>query len=232
MECLLCRDNGKIGGCPKCGKHLNLKGNNEIKVTNKEINKLCIPKNYVNSKWNSLILKQDYNDYSEDSKFKNYVQQLDACINIFKKGELPKISALISSPIGYGKTTWAYNCMIEAMRHNYTVAPLIATTQMRRMMITASERPDWYNSYSDYSYMEYLTADTLFVYIPTEYAFAYETIVDLVNTRSRLEKPTFFLSNYTIRELISHDKKSMLLKLLNGGSNVDPLKYLISIEFI
>lgn len=234
MECLMCRDKGKLGGCPRCGKVLNLKGNDEQHLKASEMTRMCIPKNYLKNEWNSLILEKDYVQFCDDAKFKFYLQQLNKCYTMLKEGEIPNISALVTSPIGFGKTTWAYNCMIQAKQHNYSIVPLIDTSQMRRMLLTATERPEWSNSLAGYGYNEYLTSDFLIVQVAMgpEYVYAYETIVNLVNSRSRIGKPTIFISNYSVRELISQDKKKILLKLLNGGTNVDPLKYLINIEFI
>lgn len=233
MECLLCRDNGKIGGCPKCGKEYALLGNDKIKTPIGVIRDLGVPKHYLKEKWNSVILRQDHEVYIDDADFDNYVNQLDACINILKEGRLPVMSALVTSPIGYGKTTWAYNCILEANSHNFTTVPLVDTGQLRRMFLTASENPSWVNKFANHNYNDYLYADLLIACVSNgpEFIYAYETIVNIVTIRSRLEKPTIFLSNYSANELMKEDKRRQLYKLLSGGTNVDPYRYLVNIGF-
>lgn len=233
MECLMCRDKGKIGGCPKCGKVLKLVGNDEIKLPTGVTKDLGVPRHYYKEPWNSVILRQDHENYIDDKDFDLYVNQLDTCLNILKDGRLPQMSALVTSPIGYGKTTWAYNCILEARAHNYSTVPLIETSQLRRMFLTASENPTWSNKFSGFSYNDYLSADLLIAFVTNgpEFIYAYETIVNIVTIRSRFEKPTIFLSNYSASELIKEDRRKQLYKLLNGGTNVDPYRYLINIEF-
>lgn len=230
----MCRDKGKIGGCPRCGRELNLTENTDSQVPAQDIKLLGIPKYYVSNKWDPAILVNDHGAYCDDVDFNKYVDNLNICYHDLSAGKLPKISALISSPVGYGKTTWAYNCMLQAKANNFTVAPLVDTAQIRRLLLIATERPEWHNTINGFSYNEFINSDFMIVCISTgpEYVYAYETIVNLVNIRSRNDKATLFLSNYSIRELVSQDKKQLLIKLLNGGTNVDPLKYLKKIEFI
>lgn len=233
MNCLFCRDNGKIGGCPECGKEYVLLGNDKTKLSTSVAKNLGIPKHYLKEKWNSLILRQYYNQFIDDADFDNYVNQLDTCIKILREGKLPQMSALVTAPIGYGKTTWAYNCIIEASSHNYSTVPLVDTGQLRRMFLTASENPGWVNKFAGYNYNEYLYADLLIACVSDgpEFIYAYETIVNVVTIRSRLEKPTIFISNYGVNELMKEDRRKQLYKLLNGGLNVDPYRYLVHIGF-
>lgn len=235
MDCLFCRDNGKVGGCPKCGKELNLIGRNSIdKINTSTITEFKIPKHYASNPWNALILKQDKSMYCDDPAFNNYVDQLTKCYEIFQSGKLPKVSALVSSPMGYGKTTCFYNCLIEAVRHAYDIVPIIDTSNLRRLLTISSERPEWSNTYLGYSLESYLNSDILIVSVTQgpEYIYAYETIINILDIRSKRDKATIVLSNYTINELSGYDKRQYLKCLLQGGINVDPFRYLVPIEFI
>jgi hypothetical protein len=230
----MCRDVGKVGGCPRCGRVLNLKSTDKIHISAKTAEMSGIPKHYLTNTWDSTILKKDHEQYCDDVDFNAYVNNLDACYKGLCEGRLPKISALIASPFGYGKTTWAYNCLLQAKANGFTIAPLVDTAQVRRLLLIATERPEWHNMINGCNYNDFVNADLMIVCISTgpEYVYAYETIVNLVNMRSRIGKATLFLSNYSIRELIGQDKKMMLIKLLNGGTNVDPLKFLKKMEFV
>lgn len=234
FECIVCRDKGRKGGCPKCGRERPILANEfDEKVSRKDLDDLSIPLHYYKNRWDKNILINDRADFSEDDMFINYVKQLDACYSMIDKGELPNISVLVTAPAVYAKTTWAYSCIIRAREYGYNVVPIIDTAQMRRMLVINSERPTKENTYLGYSLSDYLDSDMLFLLVNrgTEYVYAYETIVNILDIRSRRSKPTLIISDKSLRELSAFDKNKNLYNLTQGGSNVDPYRYAVLIEF-
>lgn len=234
FECLVCRDKGREEGCPKCGRETRITGNEVSRdITLTELNRMQIPRHYTKKKWDPLILKEDHSDYIDNIDFNNYVGQLNRVLEHLEKGGTIPNSAIITAPMGSGKTTWAYNCMLELLKNNIQVPPLISTSQLKAMQTKAYERPTWQNKWQDFTYIEYIEADVLFVAVTKgpEYVYATRLLIDIVDIRSRMSKPTVILSDWSITNLISSDKTGMLYSMLKGGTNVDPYKYLTNIKF-
>lgn len=234
FECLLCRDEGRYGGCPKCGKEKNLMSLTKVKkATCSDGRDLKIPNHYIKNRWDESILYKDRSEYYDDESFENYIKQLTGCYNIIKEGNNIELSALVSAPIGFGKTTWAYSCILAAMEHGLKVVPMIDTSQLRRLLTLYSERPSKENTCNGFSVEDYLESDLLILTVTKgpEYVFAYETIYQVLDMRSRNSKPTLIISDRSLRELIKFDKNNILYSLVHGGTNADNYKYAILIEF-
>lgn len=234
FECKVCRDKGRIGGCPSCGKQKGFLANEQDgNITRKDLNDLSIPLHYYNNRWDKNILINDKYEYADDQHFMNYIQQLDTCYKIIDEGGLPKISALVCAPQVYGKTTWANNCLIRAKERGYKVPPIIDTMQIRRMSLLNTEKPNKDNKYLGYSFNQYIESDLMVLMVTrsSEFVYAYETIVNILDIRSRMSKPTLIISDRSLRELSSFDKNRQLLNLTNGGTNVDAYRYAVLIEF-
>lgn len=233
FECLICRDLGRTGGCPSCGKEKPLIENEKVKSINlSKLSNLGISKHFHESRWNQSILFNDRSDYYGNEKFIDYCNKLTDCYNILKDGKMIRMSALVSAPPAFGKTTWANSCILEAYENGFKVAPIIDTSQLRRMITINSEKPKAPNNYMGYTYSDYIESDLMFLLVTRgpEYVFAYETICNVLDLRSRMSKPTIILSDRSIRELCIYDKNLYLKTLLHGGTNVDPFRYAISIE--
>lgn len=234
FKCVLCRDKGREEGCPSCGEVTKITSHIKFRdVTLVEMGRMHIPQHYIGNVWDSLILKEDYREYCNEIDFTNYTNQLDKVYKHLVNGGTIPNSAVITSPMGYGKTTWAYNCIIELLKNGFKVPPIISTSQLKTMQTKAYERPTWHNKWNDYSYSEYVEADVLFITVTKgpEYVYATRLLIDIVDTRSRISKPTVILSDWSIGSLINTDKTGMLLTMLRGGTNVDPYKYMTNIQF-
>ena len=234
-QCDFCRDKGRVGGCPKCGKELDILARDELKAEPiEDIEKLGIPEHYLNNEWNADILYNDHDDYIDDSDFMRYVAQLNKLYEHLKNGGVVKNSALVSTPIGYGKTTWVYNCILQLVKHGYKVPPLISTSKIKVMSTLAQERPTWRNEYMGYSYNTIIESDVLFMSVTKslEYVYAPRQIIEIVDMRANMVKPTLIISDWSARSLLKVEETGMLESMLRGGTNVDPNKYLIRIEFL
>ena len=233
-RCFKCNSEGLIGGCPDCGQEMLLGVRYKEKdITNKELDNLLVPRFYKSNRWNITTLKEHYIDYVGGYDFDRYCEQLEKGYKIFSSGALPNTSMLICSPIGYSKTTWAYSCIIKAYEHQYNVTPVIDSSQLKRLLVTASEKPSRTFVHDGFNLQQYLSSDILFVTVTKgpEYVYAFEVIIQILDIRSRLDKPTIILSDYSQRDLIVFDHRRMLERLITAKGTINPYKYPASIAF-
>ena len=152
-------------------------------------------------------------------------QTLTKIDGIFKEGGIPNKSVYIIAPPGYSKTVFAYSCMQHALANGYSVAPLIDTIELKRLLVLASEKLD-YKLYGRFSYDDYMSSDVVFVTVThTYYRYdAYSVLDELINRRARLGLATFVLSRYSLKTLYKWDKLGSLDSLKNSSSK-DGRKY-------
>lgn len=234
FKCALCRDEGTEEGCSRCGKVKTeelLSARKDISLAN--IKSVHIPTHYLNSNWDETILIKDKDAYTGDETFNTYLKQLSMVYRHLETGGLMRNSALIASPIGFGKTTWAYNCMRELIKSNYNICPLLDTSQLKSLQTLYYEKPTWTRDWCGYTYTDYINSDVLFISVTKspEYIYAARLIIDIVDTRSKLSKPTIVLSDWPISSLQKSDSTGMLTSMLRGGSNANPYKFLIPVTF-
>ncbi len=235
FKCVFCRDLGKPDGCPKCGKikeKVDIRPE-EMNIDYREISKNLVPTFYLDNKWNDSNLREDYQDYIGDPHFERYLSQLNDVYNHLKNGGIVKNSVLVTSPMGYGKTTWVYNCILELKKHGYNVAPLINTNELKCMMQLHHEQPTWQNRHKDFTYGEYINSDVLFLSVSKgdDYVYAPKTIIEILDTRSQLSLPTIIISNWSEFKLCKADATGMFKRLISTGSRRDNCKYLTTVTF-
>lgn len=90
------------------------------------------------------------------------MDQLEKINNIFVEKLLPQKSAFIIAPAGYSKMTFAYSCMQRALDAGFSVAPLLDTVELKRVLVLASENVH-YKIDGRISYDDYIMADICFV---------------------------------------------------------------------
>lgn len=217
--------------CPECGRtygafSVTSHTAEDIQVLTAKAEDLCIPKHYVGIPWNKEIILKDKKELTSDLHFKHFINQLEKINSIFRTGAIPAKSAIIFAPPGFSKLTWAYSCMQEALAHNHTVAPILDTREIKRLLILASERP-WYKLYDKIVYDEYIMSDVCFITVTkTEYfQEAYQVILEILDVRARKGLPTFIISRYSLDSLSKRDYAGHTKELLNRSNNVDVLKY-------
>lgn len=185
--------------------------------------------------WNRRILENDNTEKLpekfdiagryNDRLFVRFLDQLTKIDGIFKEGGIPNKSVYIIAPPGYSKTVFAYSCMQHALANGYSVAPLIDTIELKRLLVLASEKLD-YKLYGRFSYDDYMSSDVVFVTVThTYYRYdAYSVLDELINRRARLGLATFVLSRYSLKTLYKWDKLGSLDSLKNSSSK-DGRKY-------
>lgn len=205
-HCLVCRDRGMPGGCPSCGRK-NDSRPEQIAVTEEILLDHSIPEQYKGIMWNETILRKDYQTLNESAGFNAYVSKLSRVYDIFEKGGIPKTSIVIMAPRRYGKMTWAYSCMQQALIHGYSVAPMLDNTQYSRLNILCSERPNSrYIRRLGYQIEDVDFADIVFMTVDKmNWAGAFRVFDSLIDKRTRLGKPTFIISRFSMIEMTRAD---------------------------
>ena len=218
--------------CPTCGAQYKLrqpKSKIEIQGETEKVKELTtflnIPKNYQNILWSKSTLLNCHKDSIHNGKFMTYLDQLDKIHNYFAQGLLPSKSAIICSNIGMSKQTLAYSAMQLALKAGHTVAPLLDTVDVHRLLALASTKPN-YKIYNKFSFDDYIAADVCFVKVThiEERWSAYLTILDLMEKRARLDKPTIFLSDYPLKEITRFDTNHILARVIDEQKG-DDFKY-------
>lgn len=234
--------------CPECGhaqagsdsklsqmsSFSQVKANTETTLVEEGSAEIVQPA-YKGIFWNRRILENDNTEkLSEkfdiagrynDRLFVRFLDQLTKIDGIFKEGGIPNKSVYIIAPPGYSKTVFAYSCMQHALANGYSVAPLIDTIELKRLLVLASEKLD-YKLYGRFSYDDYMSSDVVFVTVThTYYRYdAYSVLDELINRRARLGLATFVLSRYSLKTLYKWDKLGSLDSLKNSSSK-DGRKY-------
>ena len=170
--------------CPECGhapagsdsklsqmsSFSQVKANTETTLVEEGSAEIVQPA-YKGIFWNRRILENDNTEKLpekfdiagryNDRLFVRFLDQLTKIDGIFKEGGIPNKSVYIIAPPGYSKTVFAYSCMQHALANGYSVAPLIDTIELKRLLVLASEKLD-YKLYGRFSYDDYMSSDVVF----------------------------------------------------------------------
>lgn len=193
-------------GCPKCSKSTAQRPAVST-VSEALIESIAVPEQYKDSHWNEKIIREDYLGLAESPGFNSYLQKLSRVHEIFAGGDIPRQSLIVMAPRRFGKITWAYACMRQALDHGYTVSPLLDNTQYLRLNVLCSERPNSrYIKKLGYQIEDIDFADVVFITVDkANWACSFRTIDALIDKRSRLGKPTFVISRFSMVEMTRSD---------------------------
>lgn len=207
-RCLECGGKGKKGGCPTCGKHLDISTMpvQEAEAKRNKYIKKCmyasIPNEYIGMNWDANFLIANHPDRANDLTFTEGVKSMEIFHKKFIQGEVPKQSAIFMAPNKYGKSILAYSCMQHALKHNYTVAPMIDTLDLKRLMRLSSENPN-YKLFNYIEYDNYITSQVVFISVTEtdQFSSSMTEIWAILAKRSRLGLPTFIISKFDYRDM-------------------------------
>lgn len=217
-KCTKCYDKGKPGGCPKCGKDSS-KSKENITFF-KEVDTLIIPTRYKGISWTKP-------DSAENNLFSNFDNDLEKIHKKFMAGKSIKFSLFIAAPQNYDKLTFAYSCMQASLMHKKVVAPLLSTSDIRRLMRVSQISP-FFKLYQSWTYDAVMSADILFVtvtHIDDNRNNDIMLLHELYDTRARLDLPTFVISDYALESLVPKWESKIYSVLIGDGKNVDYLRY-------
>lgn len=218
--------------CPECNRQYKVDNEFNLEVLVKQDNKflntiknLEIPKEYHGITWDRTVLDNDKSEDKSIRAYKGFVEQLDRVHRMFENGLIPPKSALVIAPIGYSKVTWAYSCMQQAVASGFSVAPLLDTVELKRLFILSSDKPNF--KMFGLTYEDYIEKDICFVTVTkSEYVGnSWQTILDILDKRSRKGLPTFIISRYGVDAISKWDYDGQFKVLLEQGGFRNSLKY-------
>lgn len=230
-HCFVCGNNGFFDkDCPSCGrvaknKSLNLDKRDDANEFVTKAGMQVVPDHYKGVIWNAETLRSTKPEKEKDLTFQRFVEGLDAVNNVFAKGVLSRQSAMIIAPAGFSKVTLAYSCMQRAVDNGFSVAPLLDTVEIKRILTLAGENPN-YKFGGKLSYDDYVYADVLFATVTKLPAreWAYEVIQELIDRRARVGLSTFILSRYDLSEITKRDYANQFSSITTAVSE-DGCKY-------
>lgn len=234
-KCYRCRDKGEVGGCPKCGK-IKGKADKVVKeqLIKQDYDKMYIPKDYKGKVWRREVLDASKAELCREKKYLAFTEQLEKIHSMFLNGQVVNKSAIIVAPRTFSKMTWAYSCMQLAYKHGYKIFPIMDTAQMKRFVTIELERPN-NNSFDifKYKYEDLLMADVVFMTVShgvSRYS-AYETIDNIIDERSRMDKPTIVLSRYSCSEFCRFDTYKRFSSIIDKSGKEIGKRYPVFVQY-
>ena len=203
--CFVCGNNGFVDKvCPSCNRaplksSFNLETKEDIPEFVSKIDKFGVPQEYRGIAWDADTLRKYKPNLANDGNFDKYVNQLDKINKIFCEGLIPAKSAIIISPPSFSKTTFAFSCIQRALDNGFSVAPMLDTMDLKRLLVLAADRPQ-YKLYNKIDYDTYIMSDICFVQVTKlpQHEYAYTVIQELINKRALFGLGTFILSDFSL----------------------------------
>lgn len=235
--CFICGNNGFLDKvCPSCGREpvkasMNLDVKEDVTEFVAKIEKFGVPLEYKGIMWDAGTLRKYKSSLENDGNFDKYVNQLDKVNQVFCKGLIPSKSVIITSPPSFSKTLFAYSCIQRALDNGFSVAPLLDTMDLKRLLVLAADRPQ-YKLYNRIDYDSYITVDVCFVKVTKlpQHEYAFSVIQELIDKRARFGLGTIVLSDYSLAEIAKKDRDNQFDSLMATGI-VDNYKYPAIIKY-
>lgn len=236
--CFVCGNHGFLDKvCESCGREptkesMNLDKKDDVDSFVSKISANGIPDSYRGIVWSAEFLKSTKPGKEKDYNFQRFINSLERINDVFAKGVLSRKSAIIIAPAGYSKMTFAYSCMQRAIDNGYSVAPLLDTIEIKRLLFLASENPN-YRMYHEIQYDDYIMSDVLFATVTKlqQHEWAYETIQELIDRRARKGLATFIISRYDLAEISKKDYANQFSAIATAYSD-DNYKYPAVIKYV
>lgn len=216
-QCIICHNEGKEGGCPKCGRTpVSFASDINIALPLPED---IIPQIYLGKFWskpeNETLLA-----------FKTFDEKLEKIHNLCLNGSLPPYSIFIASPPKSNKTLFVYSCMQALILKGYTIAPYLSTADIRRLLKISQINP-FYKLFNKWTYETIISSDVLFLSI-SHLADRFEDIIllrEILDSRARMNRATWIISDYKLQSLVPKWNSDAYLELYNTDPNRDKLRY-------
>lgn len=235
--CFVCGNKGLEGKeCPSCGRapkdsSLNFEFREDVTPFVKKIDAFGIPDTYRGVIWSADVLMHDKPEFEDNYNFKHFVEMLQKINGLFEQGVLSPKSAIIIAPAGFSKMIFAYSCMQRALDYGFSVAPLLDTVELKRLIYLSSENPN-YRMYGSINYDKYVMSDVCFVTVTKaqQRSWAYEIIQEIIDKRARKGLSTFVISRFDLSEITAQDKSNSF-EAITSADIVDVYKYPAIIKF-
>lgn len=223
QRCHLCGGYGQEGGCPRCG--LTPRKSVVKKALQLDIPADIIPIPYQGKLW----IKPEVADLS--MKFKAFDDDLSHVLDSFLQGIIPRFSMFIAAPGKYGKHEFVYSCMQTSLAQQFSVAPLFSTSDWRRLYRVSQMNP-MYKLYNRYRWDTLIMMDVLFISVDhSDDRFDVVRLMkDVLDTRASFSRPTFFVSDYKLEELVPHWGDETYSMIYNPDKERDYFRYPVILQ--
>lgn len=220
-KCHFCGDEGKEGGCPKCG--LTIRKVTHGKVLALKVATDLIPTAYQGVTWERPVAPagQEF-----PMVFRHVDEAMEKVYNTYLKGELPSYSLFLSAPPKSGKNVFAFACMQTAVARGYNVAPLLSTTDWRRLHKVSQVNP-LYKLYGKYQWDTLILSDVLFLYVDhtDDHNDDIPLLKSIYDTRASFGMPTVVLSDYRLNDIVPRWNSDLYGTIYNSNPKRDYLRY-------
>lgn len=223
QRCHVCNNEGKEGGCPRCGK--TPRGAAAVKLLNLEIPTELIPTPYQGVIW------EKPSPEGLALRFQEFDNSLEKVYNYFLSGRVPAFSMFIGAPPKSDKTKFAYCCMQTALAQRFSVAPLLSTGDWRRLQRVSQMNP-FYKLYNKYQWDQLVALDVVFMFVDhsDERFDEIPLLKSVLDARASFGKSTFIISDYKLNELVPRYDKESYSAIYNSSDKRDYLRYPVIIH--
>ena len=217
-RCYVCNSQGKEGGCPKCG--LTPRAVNQIQVMKLDVGSDIIPKAYHGKMWEKPV------GTDLPAQFKEVDVSMEKVYNSFLKGKIPSFSLFLASPPKTGKNTFAYSCMQTALAQNFSVAPLLSTSDWRRLLKVSQMNP-FYKLYGRYQWDKLICTDVVFMFVDhsDDHHDDIPLLKSVMDARAAFDLSTFIISDYKLTDLVPSWNSEVYTTIYNPDTQRDYLRY-------
>jgi hypothetical protein len=218
--CGTCGGVGILSGievCPECGfdsRTGRQLSRQDISKLIPEIEKKGIPKSYVGVNWTPGVFWAAHSGMKGNKLVELFLSQMEKVHTVFASGKLPQRSAIFIAPSHYSKLTWAYSCIQHALKAGYSVAPILDTSEIKRLFVLSSESLNF--RLNGLNYEEYVDSDVcFFTVVKNEFRRnSFSVVQDLLDKRNRRGLDTWGISRFSMAEISSWDKTGDFSKLM------------------
>lgn len=218
-RCHMCNNEGKEGGCPRCGA--TPKGVVTSKVLNLEVPTELIPTVYQGKVWEKPVVEE-----GAPLRIQQFDNALEKVYNKFLTGEIPNFSLFLGAPPKSNKTKFAYCCMQTAIAQRFTVAPLLSTSDWRRLQKVSQMNP-FYKLYGKYKWDDLIALDVLFTFVDhsDERFDEIPLMKSMLDTRAAFGLSTFIISDYKLNDLVPRYDQEAYSSIYNPDDKRDYRRY-------
>lgn len=223
LRCHVCNNEGKEGGCSRCGK--TPRSAVSLKILNLEVPTDIIPSAYQGVVWEKPS--------AEDLPLhlQQYDNSLEKVYNFFLSGRIPSFSMFIGAPPKSDKNKFAYSCMQTALAQKFSVAPLLSTSDWRRLQKISQMNP-FYKLYGKYQWDTLISTDVVFMFVDhsDERFDEIPLLKSVLDSRAAFGLPTFIISDYKLNDLVPRFDKESYSAIYNTSDKRDYLRYPVVIH--
>lgn len=217
-RCHLCNNEGKPGGCPRCG--LTPRSAVSVKVMNLTPSVDIIPIAYQGVMWEKPVVDK------QPLQFKQYDDSLEQIYNQFLGGRIPQFSVFMAAPPKTGKNLFAYSCMQTALAQKFSVAPLLSTSDWRRLYRISQMNP-FYKLYGKYQWDGLISKDVVFLFVDhsDDRNDDIPLLKNILDSRAVFGLSTFIISDYRLNDLVPKWNSEVYTMIYNANEKRDYRRY-------